>query len=157
MAGRPGFCWCEIRPLEGIRADDWRRLGQFRVPRRINQRHARGAGFSSHWITRSRLTVEREPQDLAERLIRILSGRHALSITGRKEQVLAVGRKRDRGAELAASPLRHLTPQHLQVFETRRALSCRETRPREREARSRSLFVWLSVREIHAVVFRVMW
>src|SRR5258708_6581092 len=67
------------------------------------------------------LAVERQAQNLADFRVRILRGRHALAIADGEEQVLAVGRKRDLRAELAAAALRHVTPQHLQSIQARGA------------------------------------
>jgi hypothetical protein len=53
----------------------------------------------------ARLAIEREPQDFAQWLVRILGRRHALPLAHRQEQKLAVRRKRDLGAELSASTL----------------------------------------------------
>ena len=98
-------------------------FASFRIARRIDQRHARRAGLAGHRIARRGLAVERQAQDLAELLVGILGGRHALAIADRQEQVLAVGREGDLRAELSAPALGHLAPQHLQPVEARRAVA----------------------------------
>ncbi len=53
-------------------------------------------------ITRRWFAIQRQPQDLAYRLVRILGGGHALAIANSEEQILAVGRESDLTAILAA-------------------------------------------------------
>ena len=92
------------------------------------------ARLARHRIARRGLAVERQPQDLADLGVRILRGRHALTIADRQEQILTVGRERDLRAELSAPALRHVAPQHLQSLEARRVLAKRQSRPCEGQA-----------------------
>ena len=59
--------------------------------------------------------VQRQVQDLAYRLVRILGRREALAVANREEQRLAVGREGNCAAFLAALALGHLMPQHLEL------------------------------------------
>ena len=113
-----------------------------------------GAGFSGHRIARRRLAVERQPQDLAKRLIGILRGRHALAIAARQEEVAAVRRKCDCRADLSAPAFGHLAPQHFQSLQARRALADDQSRARQREARS--FVARLRIGEVDVVVGRVV-
>src|SRR5262249_19731745 len=117
MTAGPRLRRRQIRVGERVGADDRRGLGRFRIARRIDQESTERALLSGHRVAGSGLAVERQAQDLAERLVGILRGRHPLAIADRQKQVAAVGRKGDLGAELAAAALRHLTPEYLQSLE----------------------------------------
>ena len=117
---------------------------------------ARCARLARHRVARRGLAVERQPQDLADRRVGILRRRHALAIADRQEQVLAVGRKGDLGAELTTTPLRHVTPQHLQSLEARRVLAQGQPGPCQGQARCPLLGARLGIGEVDAVIGRVM-
>ena len=105
MADAPGFGSRHVGPRRriGERAYDRRGLGHFRVPWGINDGQTLRAGLSGERIARSRLAIEREVQDLAQRRVRILSRSHTLAIADRQEHRTAIGRERYLGTELAAT------------------------------------------------------
>src|SRR5690242_5442 len=116
-AAGPCFSRRQVGSRKRIGGDYRRSFGGLGVTRRIDQGDGGRAGLSEVRITRRRFAVQREPQDLAFRLIRILSGSHALAIANRKEEIVAIGRECDGRAFLAALAARDLSPQHLEVLE----------------------------------------
>ena len=87
---------------------------------RIDQGNGGSAGFAEVGIAGGGFAVQRQAQDLAFGLVRILGGGEALAVANREEQILAVGREGDLRAFLAALALGHLAPQHLEVFQSGR-------------------------------------
>src|SRR5207253_240216 len=85
VAAGPRLRWRQIRSREVVRADHGCSFRGFRVARRIDQRNSGRASLAGHRITRRGLAVERQPQDLAEFLIRVLRGCHALPIADGEE------------------------------------------------------------------------
>ena len=124
----------QVRAGEGVGADHRRGLRRFGIRGRIDDRHAGRAGLAGHRIARRGLAVQRQAQDLAQRLVGILGRRHALPVADGQEQVLAVRGKGDCGAELAALAALAVAPDHLQVFQARRVSSQRQPGPGQRQA-----------------------
>src|SRR5215470_12631604 len=102
MTGGPGFCRRQVRAWKGIGADYLRVLGGFSVTGRIDQRNGGSAGLAEVGIARSGFAIQRETQNLADGLIRILSRREPLPVADCQEQVLTVGREGHGGAFLSA-------------------------------------------------------
>jgi hypothetical protein len=90
LDGRPCLCRRQVRTRKGIGADHRRGLSHFRIFRRIDHRHAGCAGLPCHRVAGRGFAVKRQAQDLAQWLIWILGGRHALSIANRQEQIPAI-------------------------------------------------------------------
>ena len=76
-----------------------------------------GAGFAEVGIAGRGFAVEGQAQDLADWLVRVLSGGHALAVADGHKQILAVGGEGDLATGLTALTARHLAPQHFEVFE----------------------------------------
>jgi len=119
MAGAPGSDGRKVGAGERISADERRRFSCLGIGRRIDQRNAASTDLSCPWIAWRRLSVQRQPQDLAYRLIGILRGREALAIAHGEEERFAVRRKKRSGRRPAALARGHLAPQHLEVIQPR--------------------------------------
>jgi hypothetical protein len=84
-----------------------------------------------------RFAVEREPDDRAERVRRVLGRRLLLAVAGADEEVLAVGVERDAVREVAvARHLRRLAPDDLEVLEGRRPVAGGQPRPTDHGTRA---------------------
>ena len=94
-AAGPGFRGRQVGAGKGIGADHLRRLGGFGVAGRIDQRNGGRAGLAEVGIAGGGFAVQRQAQDLAYGLVRILGGSEALAVANREEQILAVGREGD--------------------------------------------------------------
>ena len=79
---------------------------------RVGDRHRRALRFVPPSDCRRRLSVERQVQDLAERLAWILRRREALALAAAQEQRLAVRREGDDRSELPALPAGRIAPEH---------------------------------------------
>src|SRR6185437_785236 len=145
----------EVGAGKGVGPHHRGRLGRLRIRRRIDYWHSGGASLACHRIAGSQFAVKRQSQDFAEWLIGVLGGCHALPFANAEEEILAVGRKGDRRAELAASPSLAITPDDLESFEARRTFVDLQLSPREREAGTAGL-AWLGIGEINIVVGRIM-
>ena len=75
--------------------------------------------LANEGIILGRRAVGGQVHDLAQRLVGILGRGETLAIAGGEEQRLAVGRKGDGGAELAALAPRAIAPDDLQAFQGR--------------------------------------
>src|ERR1017187_6494855 len=112
MTGSPGFRRSEVRPGKRVRAYHGRGLGQLGVARRINHGNAGRADLAGLWVAGRRFSIERQAQDLAQRLVGILGGGHALPVADRQEEILLVLRERDGRAELSTATPLTVTPTH---------------------------------------------
>ncbi len=70
---------------EGVRSHHRGRLRRFGIRGRVNHRHARGAGLSRHGVAFGRFAIQRQAQNLAQRLVGILGRRHALPVPDTKK------------------------------------------------------------------------
>src|ERR1019366_276643 len=118
MSGGPGFRRGEVRPGKRVGAYHWRGLGELCVAWRIDHGNTRRADLAGLWIAGRRFAVERQTQNLAQRLVGILDGCHALTVADRQEEILAIGRECDRGAELSAATALAVAPDDLELLET---------------------------------------
>ena len=121
---------------KGVSAYDRGSLRGFGVRRRVDDGHSGRAGFACHGIAGGWFAIERQPQDLAERLVGILGRRHALPVANGEEEILAVGREGDLRAELSALASLAVAPDDLEPFEARRIVADLQLGAREREART---------------------
>ncbi len=154
VAGAPGLRRRQVRPGEGVGPDHRRGLGRFRVGRRVDHRHARRADLSGHGVAGSRPAVQREVQDLAQRLVGILGGGEALTVADRQVQGPAVGREGDLRPELAALAALAVPPDHLQAVQARGALAEGQPGPGQRQAGAS--VAGLGIGEVDGVVRGVM-
>src|SRR5215467_8259361 len=119
MTGAPGFRRRQVRSWKSIGADHLRVLGGFSVTGRIDQRNGGSAVLAEVGISRSGFAVQSQTKNLAFGLVGILSGSEALAVAHREEQILSVGREGNLRAFLAALALGQLTPDHLEVLQSR--------------------------------------
>src|SRR5580692_5989446 len=136
MSGAPGFRRRQVRSRERIGSYDWSSFRGFGISRRINHGHAGRTRFSGHGIAGSRLAIQRQAQDLAEWLVRILGRRHALPLANCKKQITAIRRKSDLAAELSALASLSIAPDHLEILKARRIRADLQPGPCERQARA---------------------
>jgi len=150
MPGAPRLGRREVRPGPGKLATG-SRLGGFRVARRIGDRHHGRPQLACPGISGRRLSVERQVEDLAERLARVLRRREALPFARAQEQRLAVRRKCDDRAELPALTAGRIVPQQLRALEPRAFGVSDELRPRQRKP-APAIRRWLGIGQIHQVI-----
>ena len=117
---------------------------------RIDQRNGGRAGLAEVGIAGGGFAVQRQAQDLADGLVRILRGGEALAVANREEQILAVGREGDRAAFLAAPALGHLAPQHLEVLQSGRGGS--DVQPGAGQRQAAAIVTRLGIGEIDTLV-----
>ena len=122
--------------------------------RRIDQGNGGGAGFALHRIAGRGFAVQRQPQDLAFRLVGILGGGEALAVAHREEEVVAVRREGDLRACLAALAPGHLAPQHLEPVQPGPLAVQHKLAPAQRQAAA--IITRFDIGEIHIVVGGVM-
>src|SRR5260221_2502298 len=84
-ATRPGFRGREVGAGKGIAADHGRGLGGLGVLRRIDQRNLCRTGLAQVRLARGWLSLQRQVQDLAYGLVRVLGRSHALAVAGGPE------------------------------------------------------------------------
>ena len=84
-AAGPGFGRRQIGAGKGVGAYYLRGLGGFGVTGRIDQRNGGGAGLAEVGVARGGFAVQRQAQDLAYGLVRILGGGHALAVANSQE------------------------------------------------------------------------
>ncbi len=118
--------------------------------RRIDQRNRRRAHPARERVSRRRLAIQGQAQNLSGGLIQVLRGREALAIADRQKQILIIGRERDLRAFLSASASRELAPQDFEVIQSRTRGGEHELASRERQATA--VVAGLCVREIDALV-----
>ena len=136
MTHGPCLLQRQVRPRKGVHSHHGCGLRSFCILRWINHRHAGRANLPLHGIAFGRLPIQRQPQNLAQRLVRVLGRRHPLTIAHRQKQILAVRRKGDLRTKLSAFAPLPVAPNHLQIVEARRVRSDRQPRQRKRQARS---------------------
>ena len=124
-AAGPGFRRRQIRTGQRDLAQNFRGLGFNRVLRNVNRMNRRRAELARVRIARCRLAVQGQAQNLAGRDVRVLGVRHADMVAVGQEQVFAVGRESDLGAEIAALAVvfRIFAPQDLETFQARAVLA----------------------------------
>jgi hypothetical protein len=110
-----------------------RRLRLLRILGRVGDDDGRRAGLPGPRISRRRLSVERQVQDLAEGLAHVLRGREALPLARTQEQRFAIRSERDDSSELPASASRRIVPKHPQPIEPRGALRVHKRRSSQSE------------------------
>src|SRR5260370_39984620 len=79
----------------------------------------RSTGFAEVGIAGGGFAIQRQSQDLAYGLVRILGRGHALAVADREEQIRAVGGESDLRTRPAAFAPGHLAPQHIEIFQSR--------------------------------------
>ena len=148
----PGFRRRQVGAGEGIGAHHLRGLGGFGVTGRIDQRNGGRAGFAEVGIAGGGFAVQRQVQDLAYGLVRILGRGEALAVANREEQRLAVGREGDCPAFLAAFALGHLVPQHLESSPLQRGGVGGEGQLGARQRQTAAVVTRFGIREIDSLV-----
>src|SRR5207302_6481 len=151
----PGFSRRHVGSRKSIGADHLRGLGGFGVTGRIDQGNGGSAGLAEVGIAGGWLAVQREAQDLAYGLVRILGGGHTLAVADREEEIPAVGREGDRPSCLPAPTRGPLPPQHLQVFQFGGSGGSVQFGAGQRKAAA--IVTRLDISEIDTLVGRVTW
>ncbi len=91
MAYGPGFSGRQVLGREGIVTNYLGGLGGLGISGWIDQGDSASAGLAGVRIAGGGFAVQRQAQDFADRLVRILGRREALAVSDREEQILAVG------------------------------------------------------------------
>ena len=85
----------------------------------VRDRHRRSTRLARHRVAGRGLSVERQVQDLAEGLVRVLRRRETLPFATTEEQRIAVRSEGNNGAELASGSSGRIVPQPLQAGQLR--------------------------------------